>query len=114
MNKSEIQARIEKVESELAKLKADLAKCDCTDCIEQEKCWFGVTSIGDCMSSIRRTKEECKSHAGPSYRPAYMPECRRVSASDVRNLFDGGGFRLYEETAKRAHKLGFRMKVTTP
>ena len=110
MNKTEIQARIEKCESELATLKADLAKCE--EGIEEEKCWFGVNTLGDCMSSIRRTKEECKSHCAIS-RPAYMPECRQVTADDVRGVWKGfDGTMSHDEFAKRAHKLGFRIKVT--
>lgn len=109
MNKSEIQTRIEKVESELATLKADLAKCDCSEGIEQEKCWHAVNNCG-VQDVSAKTKEEVVNYSSPS-RPAYMPECRQVTEEDVRSLFDGDGFRTYEDTAKRAHKLGFRMKV---
>lgn len=115
MNKTEIQERITKVESELATLKADLAKCDCAEGIEQEECWFGVTVIGDCVSSMRRTKEECKSHVGPSYRPAYMPECRQVTEDDAIDISVkvwGRATTLARELAAALHEAGFRIKVT--
>lgn len=117
MNKSEIQSRIDALQadfdSKLASLKADLAKCDCAEGIEQEECWFGVTVIGDCMSSMRRTKEECKSHVGPSYRPAYMPECRAVTAEDANAAYKATATApTYTEAANELHKFGFRMKVT--
>lgn len=110
MNKSEIQVRIEKCESELATLKADLAKCE--DGIEEEKCWFAVTNVGGVGSVYARTKQEA-ANCAPSCRPAYMPECRQVTESDLQNIWkDWDGYMTHKEFAERAHKLGFRMKVT--
>lgn len=112
-DKSEIQARIEKVESELAMLKADLAKCDCTDGIEQERCWHGV-SVGDGVATTwARTKQDVADFS-PNTRPAYMPECRAVTEMDAINassayLKTGNS----EEMACKLHKLGFRMKVAS-
>ena len=43
----------------------------------------------------------------------YMPECRQVTADDVRAVFQiEDGTISHDEFAKRAHKIGFRMKVT--
>lgn len=113
MNKTEIQARIEKCESDLASLKADLSKCDCTEGVEQEKCWHALDSQGDVRSASARTQRDCKNYFSPIYRQAYMPECRQVTAEDVRGVWKGfDGTMSHDEFAKRAHKLGFRIKVT--
>ena len=114
MNKTEIQSRIEKCESELASLKADLAKCDCAEGIEQERCWHSVTSDGGVCSVYARTMQQAINFSEGA-RPAYMPECRQVTADDVRNIWDdytAGVTISHDEFAKRSHKLGFRMKVT--
>ena len=115
MNKSEIQARIEKVESELAKLKADLAKCDCADGIEQEKCWCCLNNNGWVISAAIRNRNEAAS-VMPSMRPAYMPECRQVTVEDAKLAHDAWGrtwphFDNFEQFMHELHKLGFRMKV---
>lgn len=109
MNKTEIQARIEKVESELASLKADLAKCDCAEGIEQEMCWYACGESANLYTSIGRTK----SAVSEAYklRPAYMPECRQVTADDVARL-PSRTVCTNKEIAALAHSLGFRMKVT--
>jgi len=111
MNKSEIQERIEKCESELATLKADLATCDCTDEIEQEKCWHAVSDVFGVITTRAKTKEGVENNL-PEYRPAYMPECRQVEPEDA--LLAGCAYlqtRNQELLARELHKLGFRMKV---
>jgi len=112
MNKSEIQARIEKVESELATLKAEMAKCDCVVGIEQEKCWHAVDSVGGVHDGYGKTRQEAANHS-PVHRPAYMPECRQVTEDDLQVFHDINTSHSGDETAKAAalHKLGFRMKV---
>ncbi len=113
MNKTEIQARIDALQadfdSKLASLKADLAKC--ADGIEQEKCWHAVTEDERVVDWHARTKQNVR--IADHERPAYMPECRQVTADDVRGVWKGfDGTMSHDEFAKRAHKLGFRMKVT--
>lgn len=112
MNKSEIQERIEKVESELATLKADLAKCE--DGIEQEKCWHVLFPDGECTVAPLDL-DNCKVRAAGcvtrDVRPAYMPECRQVTVEDWMNVIPEGGLSNVE-LVKRLHKLGFRIKVT--
>src|SRR5690348_15296031 len=91
MNKSEIQTRIEKVESELATLKADLAKCDCEDGIEQEKCWHAVNNDGGVVDVGGKTKQEAAEYSFDYSllgRPAYMPECRQVTAEDAKAFWE--------------------------
>jgi len=112
MNKSEIQERIAKIESELATLKADLAKRDCTDGIEQEKCWHAIDSNGDVRSLLARTRQDCKNYFSPLFRPVYMPECRQVTAEDAQFAVDAHMRTPDKESmARELHKLGFRMKV---
>ena len=115
MNKTEIQSRIEKCESEIASLKADFAKCDCADKaqadgIEQEKCWrIGFNEDLDAVSLYSFRKSDIKQNSPMKY----MPECRQVTADDVRGVWKGfDGTMSHDEFAKRAHKIGFRMKVT--
>jgi len=111
MNKSEIQARIEKCESELASLKADLAKCE--DGIEQEKCWHGIIGHEGYVNTLYPGTRRDIEIDSTNHRAAYMPECRQVTADDVRAVFQiEDGTISHDEFAKRAHKLGFRMKVT--
>lgn len=115
MNKTEIQARIEKCESDLASLKADLAKCDCTDGIEQEKCWQALNQKGEVITTEWRNKNDVATYVDEKFgeRFAYLPECRQVTADDVCGVWKGfDGTMSHDEFAKRAHKLGFRMKVT--
>lgn len=115
MNKTEIQERIEKCESEIASLKAELTKCDCAEGIEQERCWYSLDGNGDACTAEPRNKCETVmwGKSFNEYRPAYMPECRQVTADDVRAVFQiEDGTISHDEFAKRAHKLGFRMKVT--
>lgn len=126
MNKSEIQARIEETEMRIKKLheylseldnalsslKANLEKRDCTDGMEQEKCWHGVSDSSGVHTVYAMTKQEAANYS-TCCRPAYMPECRQVTADDVRAVFQiEDGTISHDEFAKRAHKLGFRMKVT--
>ena len=109
MNKSEIQARIEKCESELASLKADIAKCE--DGIEQERCWHAVNEECGVRDIYARTKKEVVDYS-PFLRPAYMPECRQVTTEDARDAaryYLGTG--SIEEMASALHKAGFRIKV---
>lgn len=113
MNKTEIQDRIDALQadfdSKLASLKADLAKCDCADGIEQEKCWHVVDPTGVCDVYAKTKDEACK--WGSRTRPAYMPECRQVTAEDVGRIpcFIPVP---HVEIARELHKLGFRIKVT--
>lgn len=113
MNKSEIQARIEKCKSEIASLKADLAKCE--EGIEQEKCWHVINDRGETgwESQTKEVADEILAINKHLKRAAYMPECRQVTADDVRGVWKGfDGTMSHDEFAKRAHKLGFRIKVT--
>lgn len=111
MNKSEIQSRIEKCESDLATLKADLAKCE--DGIEQEKCWHGIIGHEGYVNTLYPGTRRDIEIDSTNHRAAYMPECRQVTADDVRAVFQiEDGTISHDEFAKRAHKLGFRMKVT--
>lgn len=113
MNKTEIQERIEKVESELASLKADLAKCDCAEGIEQEKCWHGIIGHEGYVNTLYPGTRRDIEIDSTNHRAAYMPECRQVTANDVSGVWKGfDGTMSHDEFAKRAHKLGFRMKVT--
>lgn len=111
-NKTEIQARIEKCESDLASLKADLAKCDCAEGIEQEKCWHGINGCGHVATYAAATKTELASGHLIYNRHAYMPECRQVTAEDARQAhlvtMDKDE---WLDCARELHKLGFRMKV---
>ena len=113
MNKSEIQARIEKCESDLSSLKADLAKCE--EGIEQEKCWQALNQKGELITTAWQNKNDVAMYVAEKFgeRSAYLPECRQVTADDVRAVFQiEDGTISHDEFAKRAHKLGFRMKVT--
>ena len=111
-DKSEIQVRIEKVESDLAKLKADLAKCDCADGIEQERCWHAVYKESEGVADIQgKSKFDADNYTGET-RAAYMPECRQVTVEDVRAVFRPGyGSKTHEEAALWFHRYGFRVKV---
>ena len=111
MNKTEIQARVEKCESELASLKADLAKCDCTDGIEQERCWRGIIGQEGYIATLYPGKKRDIEIAATNHRPAYMPECRQVTVEDAKLAKFSSGF-TWEDIATELHKLGFRMKVT--
>lgn len=116
MNKSEIQERIEKCESEIVSLKADLAKCDCADGIEQEECWHVKDYAGDVRSSTPKTKHDCMvSTFQTGKRQAYMPECRQITeqdAIDVSVKVWGRATGYAKEFAAALHEAGFRMKVT--
>ena len=116
MNKTEIQARIEELQadfdSKLASLNAELAKCDCEDGIEKEKCWQASHPNKILASCQPRTKQEIQEEF-IYCRPAYMPECRQVTAEDAR-IVDELAF-LNEgdanEFAYELHRRGFRIKV---
>ena len=124
MNKTEIQDRIQKCESreaylqrehdalksELASLKADLEKCDCADGIEQEKCWYARDSNGNVEFTSACIRKDYKNYSSHIYRPAYMPECRQLTAEDVARIPCFIPVQ-HEEMARELHKLGFRMKV---
>lgn len=115
MTKTEIQARIEKVESELATLKAELTKCDCEDGIEQEKCWHAKDCASHVCSATPMSKHDCFARGcyQTGRRPAYMPECRQVTAEDAQFATDAYMRTPDKESmARELHKLGFRMKVT--
>lgn len=91
----------------------ELAKCDCADGIEQEKCWHALDSQGDVRSASARTQRDCKNYFSPMYHTAYMPECRQVTAEDAERghaaMCVGN---TWLDSARELHKLGFRMKVT--
>lgn len=112
MNKTELQQRIEKCESELAALKSDLAKCD--DGIEQEKCWHVLNRIGEVITTVWRNKNDAISRIAveTGERIAYMPECRAVTAEDAEKAFDKMFKGSYSDSARELHKLGFRIKVS--
>lgn len=122
MNKTEIQARIEKCESELATLKADLAqaefaKCDCAEGIEQEKCWQVLSQLGEVITTEWRNKNDAVKFVTPKFgeRAAYMPECRQVTAEDALDVWSAYCHTSTSgDMARELHKLGFRMKVINP
>lgn len=112
MNKTEIQSRIEKCESEIASLRADLTKCE--DGIEQEKCWQALNQEGEVITTEWRNKNDAAMYVTEKFgeRFAYLPECRQVTAEDSRIIQVVYQTTISpEEMAGRLHKLGFRMKV---
>lgn len=114
--KTELQQRIEKLETETAALKADLAKCDCADGIEQEKCWHAAYADGGChwCAATKKDVERMGASGFLSFDyPAYMPECRAVIVEDMDAFISiyHSGYNLPDMVAK-LHKLGFRIKVS--
>jgi len=72
--KTELQQRIEKLESETASLKAELAKCDCADGIEQEKCWHAINGEEQVITLTPNTKTSLRNQ-WPCAKHAYGKMC---------------------------------------